>query len=173
MDSPVQAGTSVPLKETLEPELWSFGLSAYLSKRRSVEEHLDFLVPHNLGMQPTRALLPKTQRESWGFKDREVNVAEIWFSSDGPSLKEIQVFSMVLIWWVTALPIYLSLALCLPTGHCEKQITLDSEARTQDEFSLLILNPSLCTADNVAFTSLWETWFSCPLPINDKALKVK
>lgn len=152
----------LPLKETLKSELWIFGLSAYLSKRRSVEEHLDFLVPHNLGMEPTHALLPKTQWEGWGFKDRKVNVAEIWFSSDGHSLKEIQVFSMVLIWWVTALPIYLSLALCLPTGHCEKQITLDSEARTQDEFPLLILNPSLCTADNVAFTSLWETWFPAP-----------
>lgn len=51
----------LPLKETLKSELWIFGLSAYLSKRRSVEEHLDFLVPHNLGMEPTHALLPKTQ----------------------------------------------------------------------------------------------------------------
>lgn len=29
------------------------------------------------------------EREGWGFKDRKVNVAEIWFPSDGHSLKEI------------------------------------------------------------------------------------
>lgn len=97
----------------------------------------------------------------------------MWFPSDGHSLKEIQLFSMVLIRWVTALPIYLSLALCLPTGHCEKQITLDSEARTQDEFPLLTLNPSLCTAYNVAFNFSLGNLVPHSPPINDKALRVK
>lgn len=54
-------------------------------------------------------------------------------------------------------PTYLSLALCLSTGHCEKQITLDSEARIQDKIPLLILSLSLPhVADNVAFTSLGD-----------------
>lgn len=71
----------------------------------------------------------KRRTEAWGFRQKS-QVAKTRFLSDGRGLKEICSLWCLSGGWHCPHP--LSLALCLPTGHCEKQITLDSEARLQD-----------------------------------------
>lgn len=68
-----------------------------------MEEHLEFLAPPDFRVGPTGAL-PLRGEKAEGSKT-ESPIAETQFPSDGHGLKEIcQLFSMVLIGWVTAVP---------------------------------------------------------------------
>lgn len=101
--------------------------------------------------------LASERRRGLGFRQRSPS-AEPWLSSDGRGLKETcQLLSMVLTGWVTLSPSTCPwhCAFLLVTVKSRSHWTQRPESRT---ISPPILSPSLlCTAKNVAFTSLWKT----------------
>ena len=136
------------------PKAWVQPLVRELIRsRKPLRLPLDILASHNFRWDPLMLCLweEKTRRRV----QRKVNVAEIWFPSDGHSLKEIcpPVLNGAYMVGDSCLPSTCPWHCAFPlvTVKSRSHWTQRPESRTISPFSSL-----LHTANNVAFTSLWK-----------------